>query len=235
MMKKACGFLVTLFFSFVLFADAKNIVYNNSFDFKNIDSLEISLKQENLKITRIYGEEIVVEIGSNNIKHVPQVLLEQDEFSSVLKITSPQKRAKTGTNCTVYIYLPQDFVPETIDISLVSGNLLSEALYSENAISLKNVSGRIDTASCKTDYCTASAVSGNLTLQKVNAGYLDITNNSGNTFIELEKAVEAKSRVTSVSGKIQVYYKKNESPDLDDSPDFIISSVSGKVETVPFD
>ena len=38
-----------------------------------------------------------------------------------------------------------------------------------------------------------------------------------------------------ISGKIQVYYKKNESPFTDDSPDLIVSSVSGNIETVPFD
>ena len=100
---------------------------------------------------------------------------------------------------------------------------------------IKNISGRTDISACTTEYLNASSVSGSLTLQKISAGYFDINNVSGNTFIELENAFEAKSRVTSVSGKIQVYYKKNESPFLDDSPELFISTVSGKVETVPFD
>ena len=72
-------------------------------------------------------------------------------------------------------------------------------------------------------------------MQNLSAGYFDMNNVSGNIFVELENSILAKSYITTVSGKIQVYYKKNESPFLDDSPDFIISSVSGKIETKPFD
>ena len=226
---------ILLFFTLPLFAEAKNIVYNNSFDYANINSLEISLSYENLKITKIYGDEIVVEIGSNNKKTIPVVSLEEDDLYGLLKINSPVKRTKLGSNCTVYVFLPQDFIPETISISLVSGNLQTEQLCSNSTLYIKNISGRTDISACTTEYLNASSVSGSLTLQKISAGYFDINNVSGNTFIELENAFEAKSRVTSVSGKIQLYYKKNESPFLDDSPELFISTVSGKVETVPFD
>ena len=234
-MKRFFFISVFLVFSLPFFADSKNIVYNNSFDFKNIDSLEVSLSYENLKISQIYGDEIVVEIGSNNNKKIPLVLLEQDELSCTLKITSTVKKATLGNSCTVYLYLPQDFFANQITISLVSGNLQADILKAQNALYIKNISGRTDIAGCTTDYLNATAISGNLTIQKITAGYFDINNTSGNIFLELEKALEAKSRVAGISGKIQVYYKKNESPFSDDSSELLISTVSGKVETVPFD
>ena len=236
-MKKSLLLFVSLFFLCPCFADSKNLVYNESFNFQNIDSIQISLTYEALKIQQIYGDEIVIEIGSNNIKKIPAVSLQKqdDEETCTLIIESPNKKKSPGHNCTVYLYLPQDFLPKTISILSQSGNIQADNLKAENAIHLKNISGRTDCASCSTDFLTAVSVSGNLTLQKINVGYMNINNTSGNIFLELEKPFEAKSTVTDVSGKIQVYYKKNESPFSDDSPDFVISTVSGKIETVPFD
>jgi DUF4097 and DUF4098 domain-containing protein YvlB len=237
MKKKICAFAITVFLSLPIFADSKNIVYNESFDFKNVDSLQINLTCENLNISRIYGDEIVVEIGTNNIKKLPVVTLEQndDYGTGTLTITSTIKKVSLGFNSTVYLYLPQDFLPGELYISNVSGNIQSDVLVSVNNIIIKNVSGRTDIAGINTDYFSAAAASGNIKIQKLSAGYFDINNVSGNIFAELEKSFEAKSKITTISGKIQVYYKKNESPFTDDSPDFIISSVSGKIETVPFD
>ena len=65
-MKKHIALLCTFFLSLQAFADPKNIVYNEAFDFSAIENLDISLTYENLQISRIYGDEIVIEIGSNN-------------------------------------------------------------------------------------------------------------------------------------------------------------------------
>ena len=234
MNKKIFAIVITLFLASALFADSKNIVYNESFAFEGLDSIDITLSYENLKISQIYGDEIVIEIGSNNIKKIPEVSLVQDELSSSLKITTKTKRATLGNDCTVYLYIPQDFLAQEMHISLVSGNLLADILKAQNALYIKNTSGRIDIAVVSTDFLNAGCVSGNITLQKVSAGYLDIKNTSGNIFVELEKPTQASSKVATISGKIQIYYKKNESPFSDDSPDFIISTVSGKIETVPY-
>ena len=211
-MKKIWIAFATTFFLFCVsaFADSKNLVFNESYDYKGIDSITISLSYENLKISQIYGDEIVVEIGSNNIKKIPEVSIVQDELSSALEIKTTVKKATRGTNCTVYLYLPQDFLADRIDISLVSGNLQAENLRSQNALYISNVSGRTDIASSSTDFLKLTSISGNVTLQKLSAGYFDMNNVSGNIFVELENAILAKSYITTVSGKIQVYYKKNE-------------------------
>ena len=134
-MKKIWIAFATTFFLFCVsaFADSKNLVFNESYDYKGIDSITISLSYESLKISQIYGDEIVVEIGSNNIKKIPEVSIVQDELLSALEIKTTIKKATRGTNCTVYLYLPQDFLADRIDISLVSGNLQAENLRSQNA------------------------------------------------------------------------------------------------------
>lgn len=218
-----------------LFADSKNILYSQTFDALQLEQIDISLTYENLKISQIYGDEIVVEIGSNNNKRLPLVTLDQQDLLSGLKILSTVKKAGPGNNCTVYLYIPQDFIAREIRIKLVSGNLQADILTAENQIDINSVSGRLDIAACSCDFLKVSSVSGNLTLQKLAPGFFDINSVSGNIFIEMEKSLQAKSRVNSISGKIQFYYKKNESPFNDDSSELIISSLSGKVECVPFD
>ena len=230
-MKKTFILLTFLLFSLPLVAKTKNLVYSNSFDAFEIETVQISLTYEDLKITQIYGDEISIEISSNNNKLVPEVSLISDDSSNLLKITSTVTRTKPGNKCTVYVYIPQDFVADTFFISLVSGNLQADFLSAQNNLSVSNVSGRTDISKLSTDFLQLSSVSGNITAQKLSDSFFQISNVSGSTFIELENPLLAKSSITSVTGKIQVYYKKNESPFLDDSPDLLISTVLGKVET----
>ena len=235
-MKKLFILSLLLFFSFPLVAKTKNLVFNKSYDCSLIESLEISLTYEDLKISQIYGDEITIEISSNNNLLVPSVMLAQndEELTSCLKIKSEVTKTKPGNNCTVYVYIPQDFIADNMVISLVSGNLQADFLRSENSLSVNNVSGRTDIAGLSTDFLNLSSVSGNIKTQKLSVSYFNISNISGNIFIELDKPMLAKSMLSSITGKIQVYYKKNESPFTDDSPEFIISTISGKIEKVAY-
>ncbi len=241
MQNKFLKALITIaFFSVIpgqsLFADSKNILYSQTFDSLQLEQIDISLTYENLKIQQIYGDELVIEIGSNNNKRLPEVKLEADQqdLVSCLKILSTVKRARLGDNCTVYLYIPKDFLAKEMSIKLISGNLQAQGLSAENQIELNSISGRLDLDGCSSDFLKLSTVSGNLTLQNLSAAYFDISSVSGNLFVEVEKAFQAKSSITSISGKIQFYYKKNESPFTDDSPDLIISSISGKIESIAY-
>ena len=235
-MKKLLFVFAVLIFAFPLFAKTQNLVFNKSYNCSQIESLEILLTYENLKITQIYGDEITVEISSNNNKQVPSVLLDQDDLSDKgnLIIKSAVTRTKPGNKCSVYLYIPQEFIADSIIISLVSGNLQADFLRSENSLAINNVSGRTDIAGLSTDFLNLSSISGNIKTQKLSVSYFYISNISGNTFIELDKPMLAKSMLSSITGKIQVYYKKNESPFTDDSPEFIISTISGKIEKVAY-
>ena len=201
-------FLLPLLFLsmiFPFFADAKNLVYTNSFDFYTIDNLEITLTYEQLQILRIYGNELLVEIGSNNIKKIPEVSCDQE----TLKITSKEEKYKRGDKCTVYLYIPQDFQAQSITIRNVSGNISADFLKAQNAVLLSNVSGRTDIGSCQTELFTCLSVSGNTSLQKIMVDYFEFGSTSGNIFAELERAPLATSMISNISGKTQVYFPKN--------------------------
>lgn len=235
-MKKVFCFLGLLLFSkLCFFADAGNIVYLKTFAFDGLETVEIALSYENLSISQIYGEEIVVEISSNNLKRIPLVDFSEDQDGGFLRISSPQKKPVKGNYCTVYLYLPQDFNAKQLKFSAESGSITSQDLKAENSIYIKSTSGKIKLSGCTTEFFSALSLSGSLSLQKLNADFFDINTASGNIFIELDKNIRAKSKITSQSGKIQLYYKKNESPFADDSSELIISSITGRVETQAFD
>ena len=126
-MKKLILLLFPFLLSLPLFAEPKNIVYNEAFDFSVIENLDISLTYENLQISRIYGDEIVIEIGSNNIKKIPDVLV-QDQ---TLKIISKEQKSSRGYKCSVYVYLPQDFIAQTIELHNVSGTITADILQTQ--------------------------------------------------------------------------------------------------------
>ena len=236
-------FTVCIFHS--LFADSKNIVYSNTFDFSTIDSLNISLTYENLKVSRIYGDEIIVEIGSNNIKKIPDVIIQEE----TLIIQSKEQKVVRGNKCTVYIYLPQDFNAQSIELHNVSGNISADILQAQNAVLISNVSGRTDINTCKTELFTVTSVSGNNTLQKITADYFELSATSGHIFAELEQAPLASSMISNISGKTQLYYPKDSNLEIiafsiagtnyhksigTDGPQLSITSVSGKIEVVEY-
>ena len=243
-MKKLVIILCSFLLSLPLFADPKNIVYNQAFDFSAIENLDISLTNENLQISRIYGNEIVVEIGSNNIKKIPQVSV-QDES---LQIISKEQKTSRGNKCNVYVYIPQDFNACEIKINCVSGTISADILQTQNAVHINNVSGRTDIVACQTEFYKATSVSGNITLQKIAVNFFDFSSTSGNIFAELETAPLATSGITNISGKSQLYVPKdsnltyktfsisgkitNNSIDSTnpEAPQVTISSVSGKIE-----
>ncbi len=248
-MNKKIIFLSFIFFAaFPIFADSKNIVYTENFDFGKIESLEISLTYENLQVSRIYGDKIVVEIGSNNRKKIPKVFVQD----YALQIMNDNQKARLGDKCTVYIYLPQDFHAQGITIQNVSGNITADILQAQNGVVVGNVSGRTDINACQTELFTVMSVSGNSTLQKVSADYFEFSATSGNIFVELEQAPQATSMISNVSGKTQLYYPKDSdfqiitfsisgSIKTSDSkkkitggPQLTISSVSGRIETVAY-
>lgn len=245
-MKKILSILLITFFcaAFSLFADPKNIVYTQSFDFSQIDCLEISLTWENLIISQIYGEEISVEIGSNNIKNIPEVFVENGTFN----IKSKTQKTKRGNRCTVYLYIPQDFLPQSIKIENASGSIQADILRAQNNVVIGNVSGRTDVGSCATEFYNVTTVSGNTTLQKITAEYFDFSSTSGSIFAEMSSAPLATSGITNISGKTQLYIPKGSELVLktfsingsiinpattttnSDAPHINLTSVSGKIE-----
>lgn len=206
-MKKTIFALSFLYFIFVCpaFSIIKNIVYSQSFDSSQIFTLSVDLVEEDVFISQIYGDEISVEISSNNLNLIPKVELDDE----VLSIKTGKKIKTTGSHISVYIYIPQDWRPDLIDLHTVSGNIDAQNLSSIDAIKVYTVSGNINSSNSTSDYLQLSSTSGKIVSQKTSAQYFRIDTTSGNIFCELNHEPFAQSSITSVSGKIQVYYPQN--------------------------
>ena len=220
MKRKIIAFFTVINLFFVVqtaFSESKNIVYSENFVITSIENLKINLTYENLEISQIYGDEITVEISSNNLKKIPSVTLSKNQ----LKIATKTKKYTIGDNCTVSVYIPQDFNADFIQVSNVSGNILASELHTDNYISISNTSGRIDLTTCDCEYLELKSISGRIVAQKVSAEYFKADSSSGLIFLDLLKAPVAKSIAENVSGNIQLYLPENSHFDLE------ISSVSG--------
>ncbi len=222
-----------LFFcSSPLFADSKNLVYSQVFGIEDITELKISLDYEELHISQIYGDEISIEIESNNINRIPLVEVKDGVLivkAAKVRQTTKALRMEKGNVCKVYLYIPQDFLPESVEITMLGANLMAEVLRATTSILISSNSGRIDLMSCITESLTVKNVSGNTTLQKIKADYFDLRSTSGLLFAELAQAPLARCYIQNQTGKVQLYYPKDaELPQID------ISNKGGQTEVNPF-
>ena len=221
-----------LFCSLPLFAENINLLYSQAFAIADLSALDISLDYEELHISQIYGDEISIEIESNNINRVPRVEVQE----RVLTIKAPKARQTTkalrmekGNVCRVFVYIPQDFMPDTINISMTAANFMAEVLRSKVSITVSSTTGRIDILSCQTESLTLHNTKGNSTLQKIKVDYFDLRSSSGLIFAELDQAPLARSFIQNQTGKVQLYYPKDALlPQID------ISNKSGQTEIIPF-
>jgi len=252
--KKKTAFIFSLIFFLCggkLFAAEKNLVYNQSFDMKVIEALDISLNYEELKIYKIYGNEISIEICSNNSKIIPSIFCRESNF----KIISNEKKDLPGNTCCIYLYLPQDFNPSSIKISAQNSIIYAQELKALSSITIKNIDGRTDIDSCKVEYLNLESQTGNQRLQKLSADYFELKNGSGSIFVEMNNPPLAKSTISSQSGKIQVYLPKSAALQISElfstSPDrhyftsaykdkdplpaqLLLSTKSGTIQTIEF-
>lgn len=211
--KRTALFKTFIFFvSFALLtqagmAQSKNIVYSNSFEIEELTAIEINLNFEEIFISQIYGNEITIEVGSNNLNKIPQIKTEDGG----LKIESAfnQGSSQKGQTCCVYIYIPQDFNPEYIKLLNQTGNIQAQILKAACFVSVQSTSGRIDIQACNTEFFVANNFAGESRLQKVSCDYFEFYSESGILFVELEKAPQAQSFIKNPAGKTQLYYPKN--------------------------
>ncbi|MCR4900443.1 MAG: DUF4097 family beta strand repeat-containing protein [Treponema sp.] len=185
-------------------AQSKNIVYSNSFEIEELSAIEINLNFEELLVSQIYGSEITIEVGSNNLNKIPQIKTEE----GVLKIESAFKQGSSqkGQTCCVYIYIPQDFNPQYIKLLSQTGNIQAQILKAVTAVCVQSAFGRIDVQACNTEFLEIKNSSGDSRVQKLLCDYFEFYSEKGIIFVELEKAPQAQSFIKNESGKTQLYY-----------------------------
>ena len=84
-MKKILISVLSLFFVTTVFAESKNLIFKEVYT--NIDTLKISLSSEHISIKEIYGNELTIEVFSNNKRLIPEI----EQSNNKLSIISNKK------------------------------------------------------------------------------------------------------------------------------------------------
>ena len=110
-----------LFCSLPLFAESINLLYSQAFAIADLSALDISLDYEELHISQIYGDEISIEIESNNINRLPQVQVEEGVLTikaAKARQTTKALRMEKGNVCRVRFVRPLIFLLQAETLAL---------------------------------------------------------------------------------------------------------------------
>lgn len=162
---------------------------------ENFTALKAELKYEGIVVEGTNDDEIKLEIRCNNHYKMPEISVED----GVLLI----KNVKKGTyaeNCTVYVSIPEDILPEYIEISTLSGDIEVNNVYAQTFM-LEAASGDIDCKNIEIEgEIHAKASSGDITLNSVTADEIVVKVSSGD--IELKSVECDQLELEVVSGDI---------------------------------
>lgn len=195
-MKKSLIFLMALLIPGLFYAQS-SIVAQEYYKMDKIKTIHAELSYESIRVEQIYGDEVTVEISSNNSRKIPDFDVENGE----LYIHSVRRYA-LGDRCIVYLYIPQDMKCESIDFSLASGDIIIRDLSAEN-ISLQSASGDIHCESINAENeFSARALSGDVIIKRIDAGKISTKATSGDIEIVTINADEVTA--ATASGDIDI-------------------------------
>jgi len=213
-MKKTSAILFCLLFPFMIFSqessdfeqsEQQNIVSKQDFKVAEITSLKIDCNGEDIKFYIFYGDEITVEVSSNNLKFQPAVEIQ----NTILTITDKYTPRK-GDSGSVSIFLPYDFVASDYYISTKSGKISVQGLNATQSIVLRSVDGKIQGRDISSDYLEVSSKNGQVKFVNTKCSYFDVRTVSAPITLSLLFAPLAKSVCDSKNGKIEFELPQSE-------------------------
>lgn len=186
---------VSLFIPFASCAVSTNTTFDKTFyqDFKNLD---IDLSSENISIKETRNQDFSIEIACNDKSRQPTVNLTNDTIEILGR---KNIHFSVGYRCHVYLYVPEGYHFENIDIELSSGSLDTDALYGDEIFitsssgdlkmrkvdakskaNIKSTSGSIKVSTLySNDSVKLNSTSGSIVSNKVDSIYFDAHTISG--------------------------------------------------------
>jgi len=215
-MKKLTVLLLSLFTALSVFASSKNLIHKETFS-ANLDNLEVKMFSEDVTIKEIYGDEIIVEVYSNNKRLMPKIT----KGTNSLEIYSSRKSIRFGEYCSIEISIPEETKFKNISMAQTSGDIDIETLYADNItidstsgdleaekltadykMVLRKTSGDIEIDNLATDELVLSSTSGTIKVGKINAIDTSLVTTSGS--IKIGKLDTESYDVTVTSGSVKI-------------------------------
>lgn len=235
-MKKTIAILLASLIAVSAFAKDSNLLLKENYKAQEIKNISINLSSEQVHISPIYGDEISIEVHSNNRSLIPSVIVGQGGLSIG---ASRSKHHGLVDYCDIDLFIPYDSDFESISIYLSSAKLVIDEIKADSiefrassgSINISNIeagelqvttsSGSIRIDGFTGEYISTRASSGSIRARDISCDYFDTTTSSGSIEYELVEAPLAASEMRASSGSITLSIPDNKGFDI------IASSSSG--------
>lgn len=205
-MKKIFLLLFYCFFYNFCFSQQDNLIYSETFLTSNIQTIKINVAKQNITIKKYNGEDVLVEMDSNNLCFKSIVIIKDNE----LIIKENDYIPSQVDYCDIYIYIPFDFVPNSIYTKTSYGNIKIEDISIKEELSIFTDISNINLYKIKVDYLTISSYNKKIECKELKCNSFNITNHLGNIELSLLELPSYSSKIATNTGSIIIWKKNNQ-------------------------
>lgn len=98
------------------FQSSETLVESNNYKTNEVERVIVDFTYENIEIITTNRSDILVEIMSSDEDRIPDITLSEKTLSIESEVLMSGFQS-----CSVYVYLPTDFVPTTTNVDTISG------------------------------------------------------------------------------------------------------------------
>ncbi len=195
--------LIALFCLLNLFAAsaAENIIFESTYPIDNISKFEIGLSYENLYIESYFGSEISIQVDSNNIKMLPEIILTNEK----LLLKSKNTKFKKADYCKIKIFLPKEYSSKIISASTTKGLIQASDISALSLLKFSSVSGSIFAKNVSAPDLEIFTFSGMIQTDILNTDFFSITSDSGAVEVSLLSSPSAFSEIINSTGPVSLF------------------------------
>jgi len=188
-MKRILFYVLFSLSSFFAFTQEKNIILRKTFPIQEISTINAELQFENLTITAYHGEDILVEVSSNNQKLLPEINFAEDSF----QITKSSNEFNKGDNCSIFVYVPYELQISDYNVGTWYGNLNLENLTASESIKITTQNSKVAITNLDCNYFYIEGGETSFEINQLSSAYFTILLTAGSITTYLKKAPQAKS------------------------------------------
>jgi DUF4097 and DUF4098 domain-containing protein YvlB len=209
--------LTQLLFISCDFNPDETLVKSKNYETADIERVIGNFTYENIEIITTNRSDILVEIMSSDEDRIPDITLSEKTLSIESEVLMSGFQS-----CSVYVYLPTDFVPTTTKVDTISGwvrikDLSTPTLsitttsgditltnISANKIDADSTSGTINTTKIETSSLDAETTSGNIKSSELTCDNFSINSTSGDATLNVKNQLTKDSSIRTISGQIKL-------------------------------
>ena len=199
-MKRILFFVLFCFLTFFCFSQEKNIILRETYPTQNISNIKIDLYSENLSISCYNGEDILIEVSSNNKNLKPEISIFNEQFN----ISKTQSIFNKGDNCTVFVYIPFNHEILNYYINTRFGSLSTENLTATDKIQISCECFPFYNSNLTCNYFSFTTSENIIHINQLSCSYFDIQMTAGSLEVSLKNAPLASSYCHIKNGDLKI-------------------------------